>query len=121
MGDLIPAWIWEALGTPGRGAPLHRAGDAVVDGAGQSWGTVDDGIICFPTPPDDPSIAYYRSLDGAHFHERSRIPYTMANLDTAVYRAYLERVAPADRDTLIVDVGGGDGRNTLPWLEWGYR
>src|SRR5262249_59788012 len=24
-------------------------------------------------------------------------------------------------DALILDVGGGDGRNAVPWLRWGFR
>jgi SAM-dependent methyltransferase len=28
---------------------------------------------------------------------------------------------PSSLDALIVDVGGGDGRNAEPWLEWGYK
>ena len=45
----------------------------------------------------------------------------MTALDTPVYHDYLRRLAPDDHDILVVDVGGGDGRNALPWLQWGFR
>ena len=45
----------------------------------------------------------------------------MSTLDTPVYHGYLRKIAPRRRDAVIVDVGGGDGRNALPWLEWGFK
>jgi hypothetical protein len=44
----------------------------------------------------------------------------MTALDTHVYHGYLAELRPNDSDALIVDVGG-DGRNTIPWLNWGFR
>ena len=49
------------------------------------------------------------------------IPFTMSSLDTPVYWHYLESLKPDSPEKLIVDVGGGDGRNTEPWLAWGYE
>jgi ubiquinone/menaquinone biosynthesis C-methylase UbiE len=49
------------------------------------------------------------------------MPYAMSALDTAVYHGYLAELRPHDPDALIVDVGGGDGRNAMPWLQWGFR
>ena len=72
-------------------------------------------------PGGDPSTEYYRGIGGAHFHERSVVPYAMTALDTPVYRDYLRDFAPDDRDILVVDVGGGDGRNAIPWLQWGFK
>jgi SAM-dependent methyltransferase len=99
----IPAWATDVLHCPDVSA------------------VVVDGVVRSVLPGDDPSIAFYRAAGGAHFHERSQVGYAMTTLDTSVYRGYLSEFRPDDLDALIVDVGGGDGRNTLPWLEWGYR
>jgi SAM-dependent methyltransferase len=45
----------------------------------------------------------------------------MTSLDTPIYWHYLETLKPDDLDRVIVDVGAGDGRNTEPWLAWGFR
>jgi ubiquinone/menaquinone biosynthesis C-methylase UbiE len=45
----------------------------------------------------------------------------MTALDTPVYHDYLREFAPDDQDKLVVDVGGGDGRNAIPWLQWGFK
>lgn len=82
---------------------------------------VENGIARFPIPAPDESITFYRSVGGAKFHERSKVAYAMTSLDTPVYHAYLEELRGDDPDDVIVDVGGGDGRNAVPWLEWGYR
>ena len=47
--------------------------------------------------------------------------FAMSSLDTPTYHGFLDAVAPPSLDTPIVDVGGGDGRNAIPWLERGYR
>ena len=49
------------------------------------------------------------------------VTYAMSSLDTPVYHDYLREFAPDDPDALVVDIGGGDGRNALPWLQWGFR
>lgn len=117
----IPAWACDILGSPGSGDPLRLSADVLVNASGNQVGTIADGIIQFPIRTEDPSIRYYDSIDGCHFHERSAVAYTMSSLDTPVYHDYLKSFAPEDRNTLIVDVGGGDGRNTEPWLRWGFK
>ncbi len=82
---------------------------------------VENGIARFPVPAADESIAFYRSVGGAKFHERSKVAYAMTSLDTPVYHEYLHQLRGDNPDDVIVDVGGGDGRNAVPWLEWGYR
>jgi SAM-dependent methyltransferase len=82
---------------------------------------VQEGILRCNLTNGDSGIDYYRSIDGAHMHERAAVKYAMSSLDTPVYREYLSRIRPPSLDALIVDVGGGDGRNAEPWLEWGYR
>lgn len=82
---------------------------------------VRDGVLHSLFDGESSGIDYYRSVDGAHMHERANVSYAMSTLDTAAYRERLQAIRPASLDALIVDVGGGDGRNALPWLEWGYR
>lgn len=116
----LPLWAPAVLAMPGTGGAVHLDGAVLHDDAGSPCGTVVEGIACFGITPDD-AISYYESIGGTHFHERADVAYTMSSLDTPVYHDYLKDLAPADRDALIVDVGGGDGRNTEPWLEWGFN
>jgi ubiquinone/menaquinone biosynthesis C-methylase UbiE len=115
----IPEWAWEVLASPG-GGPL-RCEDGILWAVDQPIGRIDQGILRFNMPSGDPSTDYYRIIGGAHFHERSAVPYAMTALDTPVYHDYLRAVAPDDHNLLVVDVGGGDGRNALPWLHWGFK
>jgi ubiquinone/menaquinone biosynthesis C-methylase UbiE len=117
--DQIPEWAWEVLASPG-GGPL-RCDGKILRAADQPIGRIDQGILRFNMPRRDPSTEYYRTIGGAHFHERSAVPYAMTALDTPVYRDYLRLLAPDDHDILVVDVGGGDGRNAIPWLHWGFK
>jgi ubiquinone/menaquinone biosynthesis C-methylase UbiE len=119
MLEQIPVWAWEVLASPG-GGPL-RCEYGILWAADQPIGRIDQGILRFNMPSGDPSTEYYRTIGGAHFHERSAVPYAMTALDTPVYRDYLREFAPDDHDMLVVDVGGGDGRNALPWLQWGFK
>jgi ubiquinone/menaquinone biosynthesis C-methylase UbiE len=100
----IPAWAADVLTADG----IARA-------------SIVDGVVRVVVPGEDPSIRFYRAVGGAHFYERSQVGYAMTTLDTSVYHRYLSELRPDDTDAVIVDVGGGDGRNTMPWLEWGYR
>jgi SAM-dependent methyltransferase len=84
-------------------------------------GTIVNGVACFPIATPDRSIEFYRDVGGAHFHERAAVPYSMSALDTEVYHSYLAELRCDNLDALIVDVGGGDGRNAVPWLRWGFR
>jgi SAM-dependent methyltransferase len=117
----IPDWAENLLTVPGTNAPLCRGRDQLLGPAGEPVGQVLDGIVRTGVPRDDPSIAYYRTIGGAHFFERSAVAYAMTTLDTPVYHGHLKEFAPEERDAVIVDVGGGDGRNVVPWLEWGFR
>ena len=83
-------------------------------------GEIEEGILRFAVT-EDASIAWYRSRGGSHFFERSHVPYAMSNLDTPMYHQYLASLRPADTNAAIVDVGSGDGRNTMPWLDWGFE
>lgn len=117
--EQIPEWAWEVLASPG-GGPLRCEG-GILRAGDQPIGQLDQGILRFNVPRGDPSTEYYRTIGGAHFHDRSAVPYAMTALDTPVYHDYLREFAPDDRDILVVDVGGGDGRNAIPWLEWGFE
>lgn len=117
--EQIPEWAWEVLASPG-GGPLRMEG-TILRADDRPVGRIDKGVLRFDMPNGDPSTEYYRAIGGAHFHERSAVPYAMTALDTPVYHDYLRQLAPADHDMLVVDLGGGDGRNALPWLQWGFR
>src|SRR5690242_1725693 len=104
--DQIPEWAWEVLASPG-GGPLRCEG-SILRTADQPIGRIDQGILRFNTPRRDPAAEYYSTIGGAHFHERSAVPYAMTALDTPVYHDYLRQFAPDDHDVLVVDVGGGD-------------
>jgi SAM-dependent methyltransferase len=120
MVDSIAEWAWAVLGRPGGGKVFGRKHE-LVDTAGRPVGKFDNDVVRFAVTSDDASIEYYRSIGGAHFHERSTVPFAMTTLDTPVYHSYLREIAPPCHDITVVDVGGGDGRNALPWLEWGYQ
>jgi SAM-dependent methyltransferase len=80
-----------------------------------------DGILRYGDSRGDPAIEWYEAKGGTSFAERTHIPYTMSSLDTPIYHELLARLRPNDPLALIVDVGAGDGRNTLPFLEWGCK
>src|SRR5215470_18441798 len=108
----IPDWAWQVLSAPD-GGPLRCERD-VLWAADQAIGRIDQGILHFDVPSGDPSTDYYRTIGGAHFHERSSVSYAMTALDTPVYHDYLRNLVPDDHNSLIIDIGGGDGRNALP-------
>jgi ubiquinone/menaquinone biosynthesis C-methylase UbiE len=117
--EQISEWAWEVLASPG-GGPL-RCDGGILRATDQPVGRIEQGILRFNMPSGDPSTEYYRTIGGAHFHERAAVPYAMTALDTPVYHDYLRGLASDDHDLLIVDVGGGDGRNAFPWLRWGFK
>ncbi|HUO05326.1 MAG TPA: class I SAM-dependent methyltransferase [Candidatus Binataceae bacterium] len=46
----------------------------------------------------------------------------MSALDTPVYHRFLAKLRPPNlAESIVVDVGAGDGRNTAPWLAWGFK
>ncbi|MBF0341708.1 MAG: class I SAM-dependent methyltransferase [Magnetococcales bacterium] len=121
MVNGIPCWSWEILACPETGRPLRAEGMRLLTDDGTLAGYIEEGVVILPLPEHDPSIEFYQSIDGTRFQERIGIPYTMSHLDTPVYHHYLRQLAPQDRNALVVDVGGGDGRNALPWLHWGFE
>ena len=118
----LPHWALSLLVCPDSHEALQLVDNGFVrlsDGAAVA--TLSGGIVHFDVSQGDPSIEYYRAIGGASFTERSAVPFAMSSLDTPIYHSYLEELRPASYDDVIVDVGGGDGRNARPWLEWGYR
>lgn len=98
-----------------------RCEGTTVWAADRPIGAMDNGILRFQMVSEDASMEYYRTIGGAHFHERSALPFAMTSLDTPVYHDYLRDFAPDNHDSLVVDVGGGDGRNAVPWLKGGFK
>jgi SAM-dependent methyltransferase len=84
-------------------------------------GKWQSGILRFPVTTADPSVIWYKAVDGTRFHERMRIPFTLSSLDTPVYWEYMRNLKPDSPEGLVLDVGAGDGRNTEPWLAWGHE
>jgi SAM-dependent methyltransferase len=117
----LPSWAPEILVSPqGRHRVVEAQGQLIAPD-GVVCGEVVDGIACFPVAAGDRSIEFYRDVGGARFHERAAVLYAMSALDTEVYHGYLAELRPDNPDAVIVDVGGADGRNALPWLQWGFR
>jgi SAM-dependent methyltransferase len=116
--DSLPVWAREILRSPG-GDPVSIEGDRLI-GRGTEVGKIESGIVRILVDDPDPSITYYRAIGGAHFYERASVPFAMSALDTPLYHRFLDEIAPSPGG-IVVDVGGGDGRNAYPWLERGYR
>lgn len=117
----IPNWAWDVLRCPDTAAVLFRSGDRVMRETGTEVGRIEDGMVRLPMLIADENVRIYREVGGSHFWERSGQDYAMSALDTPVYHRHLEEIRPPNLDDIIVDVGGGDGRNALPWLEKGHR
>jgi SAM-dependent methyltransferase len=117
----LPTWAGQVLTEPGGARAVHAEGTELLAGLGKPVAEIVDGVVNFPLAGDDRSIAYYESIGGTHFHERSSMPFAMSSLDTPLYHAYLSELRPVDPDRPVIDVGGGDGRNAQPWLRWGHR
>ena len=117
----LPTWTDDILRCPNTGALLELHGDRLLRRDGAEVARIEQGVVRFPVPSPDDSIAFYRSLGGPHFHERATVPFAMSSLDTPIYHAWVDAVLPTDLDAIIVDVGGGDGRNTKHCLARGYR
>jgi len=120
-GRSLPRWACEILMSPQTRSPLTEQQGRLIAPDGEVAGTIVEGIACFPIPTPDRSIEFYRDVGGARFHERAAVPYSMSALDTEVYQGYLAELRCDNLDALILDVGGGDGRNAVPWLRWGFR
>jgi ubiquinone/menaquinone biosynthesis C-methylase UbiE len=117
----VNAWTLDILRAPRSGEAVRLAGQRLVTEGGCEVGRFEDGVFRFPMHAEDSGISFYRSIGGAHYHERANAPYTMSSLDTPVYHEFLRDVTPSSQDAVIVDIGGGDGRNARPWLERGFR
>jgi SAM-dependent methyltransferase len=115
----LPNWALPVLATPGGEGPLTLRDSTLLDAGGNAVAQIVDGIVRFALPKGDPSIKFYEAAGGAQFHERSRVAYAMSTLDTPIYHDYLKLIRPAGPDAVIADIGGGDGRNAVPWLEAG--
>ena len=111
-----PAWVNEVLAVPGGSAAATLSGDRILSASGESLGYVEAGVLRFGVPSDDASISFYKSLGGADFHGRAKVGYSMATLDTPVYADYLKLIRPNSAKALVAVIGGGDGRNAMPWL-----
>ncbi|WP_243313783.1 class I SAM-dependent methyltransferase [Fundidesulfovibrio agrisoli] len=99
---------------------LTRDGRDFFGPDGSPVARLDRGVVRFGLPQDDASIDFFTSVGGTHFHERSQVPLAMTTLDTPVYHGYMARLREGAPQGAVVDVGGGDGRNTWPWLAWGH-
>jgi ubiquinone/menaquinone biosynthesis C-methylase UbiE len=117
--EQIAGWIWDLLASSD-GDQLRCEGVSLVT-ANRHIGEIDQGILRFNIAREASAVQYYRTLGGAHFHERSTTPFAMTALDTPVYHDYLREFAPDSRDALVVDVGGGDGRHAAALLQKGFR
>jgi ubiquinone/menaquinone biosynthesis C-methylase UbiE len=113
-----PVWAPEVLACPRCTANLSSNLKCTHCGNAGKW---VEGIACFNIAEQDTSIAWYKAKGGSNFLRRLDTPFTMSSLDTFVYHGYLAELKPPKSDAIIVDVGAGDGRNTLPWLKWGYQ
>jgi SAM-dependent methyltransferase len=114
-------WALSLLACPQCGRPVTATTAAVHCPECGVIGALDQGIYRFGVRADDEATNWFVAKGGSDFHARMQIPYTMSSLDAPVYRRYLEALKPTYRDGVIVDVGAADGRNTEPFLEWGYR
>jgi SAM-dependent methyltransferase len=117
----LPPWAVSILRDPRSGDAVRLERDRLVSTRGAEMGRVENGVLRIPVERPDEGIAFYRKIGGAHFHERAAVPFAMSALDTPLYHSHLDKICPASRDDVIVDIGGGDGRNAQPWLERGYR
>src|SRR5205823_5858299 len=117
----LPSWAGDVLISPSTRLPLREEDGRLVVANGEAAARVVEGIARFPVSESDTGIEFYRGVGGPRFHERAAVPYAMTALDADVYHGYLAELRPSDPNALIVDVGGGDGRNAVPWLRWGFR
>jgi ubiquinone/menaquinone biosynthesis C-methylase UbiE len=117
--EQIAGWVWDLLASPD-GDQLRCEGASLM-AANRCIGEIDQGILRFYIARQSPAVQYYRAMGGAHFHDRSTIPFAMTALDTPVYHEYFREFLPDSRDALVVDVGGGDGRHALALLQKGFK
>ncbi|MGH7814703.1 MAG: methyltransferase domain-containing protein [Candidatus Binataceae bacterium] len=120
--DRIPAWAWPLLVCPRCRKPLPGTPgeELICSGCGPA-GKIEEGILRFAVTGKDASIEWYRDKGGARFFERRQEPFAMSSLDAPLYHHYLAALRPRRTGAVVLDVGAGDGRNTAPWLEWGFE
>lgn len=116
----LPDWAKDLLRCPRTKEPLTLLKSRLVRPDGTDAGRMEQGIVRFPVTTDE-CIAFYRKVGGTHFHERSVVPFAMSSLDTPIYHADLDEILPADPDGIVIDVGGGDGRNARHCLSRGSQ
>jgi SAM-dependent methyltransferase len=116
----LPTWGLRLLECPATGATLQLERGRIVNDHDQEVARIEDGVIRFPVQPDE-GIRFHRNIGGPRFFERSVTPFAMSALDTPIYHAHLNEMLQADPDAVIVDVGGGDGRNAIHCLRRGFR
>jgi SAM-dependent methyltransferase len=117
----LPSWTSEVLCCPATRKQLELRDNKLMREDGATVAHVDQGVIRLPVSIADQSVTFYRNVGGPHFHERSAIPFAMSTLDTPIYHAFVDGLLTSDRDAIIVDVGGGDGRNARHCLNRGFK
>jgi SAM-dependent methyltransferase len=117
----LPAWASSVLACPQCRASLVAIEDLLSCQHCGLTAKYEAGIVRFDAGTSDAAIAWYNAAGGTQLHDRAQIPFTTSSLDSPVYRSYLEAFRPNNLNSTIVDVGAGDGRNTEPWLLWGYQ
>lgn len=115
----LPDWANDLLVCPETKSPLKVMQSSLIDENGMRIAKIDHGLIRFGVGEDYEDTRYFRSIGGAHFYERHKIALSMSALDTSVYQRALGHLDPFKHD-LVLDLGGGDGRNAGHLLESGF-
>jgi SAM-dependent methyltransferase len=117
----LPHWALDVLQSPRGRERLQLEGHRLVNERGQEAARIENHVVRFSVPSPDDSIVFYRAIGGPHFFERSSTPFAMSSLDTPIYHARLDEILPTDRESIIVDIGGGDGRHAIHCLRRGFK
>jgi SAM-dependent methyltransferase len=117
----LPQWALDLLRSPKTGEPLRLEASQLVNDIGQEVAQIEQNVVRFPVAVVDDIITFHRGIGGPRFFERSATPFAMSSLDTPIYHACLDEILPNDSDAVVVDVGGGDGRNAIHCLRRGSR
>jgi len=117
----LPQWALDVLRSPKTGEPVRLEGCRLVNDIGQEVAGIEQNVVRFPVAVVDDIITFHRSIGGPRFFERSATPFAMSSLDTPIYHACLDEILPSNSEAVVVDVGGGDGRNAIHCLRQGLR
>jgi len=117
----VPIWVIDILVCPYCGNKLSLPDNKIVCSHCSAIGTVNNSILCFSVPEDDPSISWYTDVGGTNFDDRIKIPYTMSSLDIPIYKKYIRELLSENDDGFIADLGAGDGRITEELLRAGAK